>query len=170
MAGTQSSDDHQNRGCTPRPRRCSCRDQLAPHRLRRRTRSEFTRPHPALGGVFLAVNAVVLVAAIVVSYLAHDPEPGFAEAKAKVDAHRFGVQALRGELHKLAEELRSAVELAKERGWQLIGYYRMVNRRYRPSPPAYFDDETDKNHRPAFADVAEIEAESAANDVRGEAA
>jgi hypothetical protein len=125
---------------------------------------DFAKAHPALSIVFLTVNLVVLAAAVVVSYLAQDPEPGFAEAKAKVDAHRIVIHALEGELEALAEEFRSAMELAKERGWQRIGYYRMVNRRYRPTPPAYFDNETDKNHRPQFVDVKELAADSEAPD------
>jgi hypothetical protein len=120
---------------------------------------DFAKAHPGLSVVFLAVNLVVLAAAVVVSYLSHDPEPGFAEAKAKVDAHRIVVHALEGELEALAEEFRSAMELAKERGWQRIGYYRMVNRRYRPAPPAYFDNETDKHHRPQFVEVSDLAAE-----------
>jgi hypothetical protein len=114
---------------------------------------EFAKAHPALSCVFLAVNLVVLAAAIVASYLAHDPEPGFAESKAKADAHRIAVHALEGELKVMAEEFRSEVELAKERGWQRIGHYRMVNRRHRPSSPAYRDNEADKNHRPEFLDI-----------------
>lgn len=120
---------------------------------------DFAKAHPALSFVFLAVNFVVLAAAIVVSYLAHDSEPGFAEAKAKADAHRIALHALEGELKAFAEEFRSEMELAKERGWQRIGYYRMVNRRYRPSPPAYFDDGADKNHQPQFLDMSDLAGE-----------
>ena len=131
---------------------------------------DFATAHPALGLVFLAVNFVVLAAAIVVSYLAHDPEPGFAEAKAKVDAHRIVVHALEGKLKEFAAEFRCEAELARERGWQHIGYYRMVNRRYRPSPPAYFDNEADKNHRPQFVNAADLDTEDAPPEPEAEAA
>ena len=117
---------------------------------------EFAKSHPGLSWIFLAVNLVVLAAATVMSYVAHDPEPGFAEAKYKADRHRATVHELEGELGRLKEELRTAVELAKEKGWQLIGYYRIINRRYRPSPPQYFDDETDANHRPLFAKITDL--------------
>jgi hypothetical protein len=131
---------------------------------------DFALAHPELGFVFLAVNLVVLAAAVFVSYLAHDPEPGFAEAKAKVDAYRIAAHTIEGELEQLAEELRSVAELAKERGWQLIGYYRMVNRRYRLSPPAYFDNAADENHRPQFVSWENHASQPEAPELSGEAA
>lgn len=122
---------------------------------------EFANAHPALGCVFLAVNFVVLAAAIVVSYLAHDPEPGFAEAKRKVEALSVAIQRLEGELARLRGNLATAVELAREKGKELIGYYRMVLRRYHPAPPKYFDDETNKNHQPQFVGITDLDAEGA---------
>jgi hypothetical protein len=38
-------------------------------------------------------------------------------------------------------------------GWQLIAYYRTINRRRRPRVPRYFDNESDKNHKPEFVSV-----------------
>ena len=47
-------------------------------------------------------------------------------------------------------------EMLKETGWGLMAYYRKINRRRRDTVPRYFDDDTDKNHFPAFAAVREI--------------
>lgn len=60
----------------------------------------------------------------------------------------------RRKLDQLANAVRTEVEMAKEAGWQLMAYYRMVNRRRRERVPKYFDDDTDKNYRPEFASIS----------------
>lgn len=120
---------------------------------------DFAKAHPEFGWVFVAVNLSVIVAAVILGYLAHDHEPGFAEAKRKVEASNAAIHALEGELASLRGDLETAVELAKEKGRELIGYYRMVLRRYHPAPPKYFDDETDKNHQPQFVKISDLESE-----------
>lgn len=114
---------------------------------------EFAKAHPELNLAFFAINILVLVAAAAVTYLAYDPEPGFAEAKAKVDWCNAAMRNIEGKLDQLANALRTEVEMAKEAGWQLMAYYRMVNRRKRVRVPNYFDDATDPNYRPEFVSV-----------------
>lgn len=113
----------------------------------------FVGAHPELNLAFFTVNIVVLVAAALVTYLAHDPEPGFAEAKAKLDQCRTRMRRIEGRLDQLANTLRTEVEMLKEAGWQLMAYYRMVNRRKRAQVPHYFDHDADKNYQPAFVDI-----------------
>lgn len=114
---------------------------------------EFARAHPELDLAFFAINILVLVGAAAVTYLAYDPEPQFAEAKAKVDWGNAAMREIEGKLDQLANAFRTEVEMAREAGWQLMAYYRMVNRRRRERVPRYFDDETEKNYRPEFATV-----------------
>jgi hypothetical protein len=114
---------------------------------------EFAKAHSGFGCVFIVLNLCVIAAAVLLGYLAHDPEPGFAEAKRKMDASNVAIHAIEGELARLRGHFEATVELAKEKGWELIGYYRMVLRRYHPAPPRYFDDESDKNHHPQFAEL-----------------
>ena len=111
----------------------------------------FVDNHPELTWAFFVVNVVVLVGAALVTYLAHDPEPGFAEIKRKLEYARRKEHAIEGRLNVLRTRLVWSSEFAKEAGWQLMAYYRTVNRRRRTSPvPKYFDDENDHNHRPVF--------------------
>ena len=114
---------------------------------------EFVGAHPELSLAFFTVNIVILVAAALVTYLAHDPEPGFAEAKAKVDWCNAAICKIEGRLDQLANALRTEAEMAKEAGWQLMAYYRMVNRRRREHVPRYFDHDTEKNYQPEFVEV-----------------
>jgi hypothetical protein len=117
---------------------------------------EFVKAHPELDMAFLAINILVLVAAAVVTYLAYDPEPGFAEAKEKLDRSNAAVRRLEGKLDQWANAFRTEVEMLKETGWGLMAYYRKVNRRHREKVPRYFDNDSDKNHFPQFATVREI--------------
>lgn len=124
--------------------RLSYLQQLAP---------EFMAAHPELNAAFLVVNIVILVGAALVTYLAHDPQPGFAEAKRKAERVNVLVHRLDGKVNRLVSDCEARAEMAKESGWQLIAYYRMVNRRRRSSAPHYFDDPADTNYKPEFVDA-----------------
>ncbi|MGH7961799.1 MAG: hypothetical protein ACRERD_08230 [Candidatus Binatia bacterium] len=117
---------------------------------------EFVTAHPELNTAFLAINLLIVMAAALLSYLAHDPEPGFAEAKAKLDWSNAAVRRLEGKLDQWANAFRTEVEMLKQAGWGLMAYYRKVNRRRRDTVPGYFDNDSDKNHLPAFVAVREI--------------
>lgn len=130
---------------------------------------DFATRHPEFGLVFVAVNFCVIAASILLGYLSHDPEPGFAEAKLKMEAANEAIHGMEGELTRLRSDFETTVELAKEKGRGLIAYYRMVLRRYHPRPPKYFDDEADKNHQPEFSDIGG-RALQLAHVKRGEAA
>lgn len=117
---------------------------------------EFAKAHPELSMAFFAINILVLLGAAVVTYLAYDPEPGFAEAEAKVEWCSSAMRAIEGKLDGLGNAFRTEVEMAKESGHSLMAYYRSVNRRWREKVPRYFDDDEDKNYRPDFAPVREV--------------
>jgi len=112
---------------------------------------EFVAGHPELSQAFLAVNLVILVAAMLVTYLAHDPEPGFAEARKAVVACERRLQRIEGVLDQIVATLRAETEMAREAGTELVSYYRMLNRRRREAWPRYFDDPAEAAHRPQFA-------------------
>lgn len=112
--------------------------------------AEFVAAHPELSQAFLAVNLVILVAAMLVTYLAHDPEPGFAQARKRVHASELRLQRLDGVLGQLAAGLRAEAEMAKEAGLELIAYYRLLNRRGRDSCPRYYDEPSEPAHEPQF--------------------
>jgi succinate dehydrogenase hydrophobic anchor subunit len=99
---------------------------------------------------FFMVNLLVLLAAAIVTYLSHDPEPGFAEAKAKMERREHEIQALNGKLTESRNRLEAEVGMWHEGGAQTISYYRMHNRRGRQEVPKYFEDPDDPNHKPAF--------------------
>lgn len=118
---------------------------------------EFVTAHPELNTAFLAINILIVMAATLLSYLAHDPEPGFAEAKAKLEWNNATVRRLEGKVDQWANTFRTEVEMLKETGWGLMAYYRKINRRHRENVPRYFDNESEKNHFPTFAAIQEIE-------------
>ncbi len=114
---------------------------------------EFVAAHPELSQAFLAVNLVILVAAMLVTYLAHDPEPGFVQARKRVEASERRLERLDGVLGQLIASLRAEAEMAKEAGLELVSFYRLLNRRGRDSCPRYYDDPSEPAHRPEFVTV-----------------
>ena len=50
-------------------------------------------------------------------------------------------------------KLHTEIDMFKQSGWALMAYYRNLNRRRRPRVPRYFDNESDKNHKPEFVSV-----------------
>jgi hypothetical protein len=107
--------------------------------------------HPELKWAFMAANLVVLFAAALVTYLATDPEPGFAEAKTRVDKAVKEIHKIDGKLNHLAERVITECKQIRAGALQLIAFYRAINRRYRSAPaPNYFDDANDPNHIPTF--------------------
>ena len=114
---------------------------------------EFVARHPELSTAFFAVNIIILVAAALVTYLAHDPEPGFEDVKRRLDRCQRRLHWIEGRLDQLANQFRIEADMLKEHGWQLMAYYRMLNRRGRQKVPNYFDDPADPNHKPPFVDV-----------------
>ncbi len=117
---------------------------------------EFVKAHPELEMAFLAINILILVGVIVLTYLTYDPEPNFAETKERLDRTNAAIRRLEGQLDQWANTFRTEVEILKETGWGLMAFYRKVNRRRREKMPRYFDDDTDKNHFPEFAAVQDI--------------
>ena len=105
---------------------------------------------------FFTINLVVLIGATLVTYWSYDPEPGFAETKRELDRATQLMHHIEGRIASYQGELLTNVEMAKEAGWQLMGYYRMVNRRRRERVPRYFDDDEDRNYRPMFVEPASV--------------
>lgn len=118
---------------------------------------EFAGNSAGLQAAFFTVNVVVLIAAVLVTYFSHDPEKGFAESKLKLDRALRIESNLMGRIERLRSMLATDVEMIKEAGWQLMAYYRMVNRRRRERVPSYFDDDEDKNYRPQFVLPAAVD-------------
>lgn len=118
---------------------------------------EFTQAHPELDTAFFAINVLVLVAAALVTYLAYDPEPGFAEAHRRLEQSRHEIENLKGELQELADTHRAEAQMTRQAGLGLIAYYRRVNRRRRSEVPGYFDGEETRHHVPEFASTRRLE-------------
>lgn len=105
--------------------------------------------HPWLAWAFLPLNFFILGVCALLAYLASDPEPGFAEARRKVDRVAAKIHSLESRMQRLAGAFRSKTAAMAQAAHQGIFYYRMLNRRSRTTPPPrYFDDPNDPNHLP----------------------
>jgi hypothetical protein len=94
----------------------------------------FVREHPELNTAFLSFNAMIFLAAAMVTYWAHDPEENFAEAKHKIERLRKRAARLRSAIAVLEDQLRSDIEQQKEHGKYYAALYRTVlERRSRPA-------------------------------------
>jgi len=94
----------------------------------------FVRDHPELNTAFLSFNAMIFLAAAMVTYWAHDPEENFAEAKHKIERLRKRAARLRSSIAVLEDQLRSDIEQEKEHGKYYAALYRTVfERRSRPA-------------------------------------
>lgn len=113
----------------------------------------FAAKHSELSSAFFAINVLVLLAATLITYLAYDPEAGFAEAYLRLAGCQRQVNDLEAKLNELAVVSAAEMEATKQTGLALIAYYRRVNRRRRSRVPRYFDDESAPNHSPPFASV-----------------
>jgi hypothetical protein len=92
---------------------------------------------------------------MVVSYLAHDPIPNFVETERQVRGLDRALVVRESRLAELGNELRLSADVSESIGRQLIALYRRTNKRHRPltdgsTLPRHFEDDTDRNHHPAF--------------------
>jgi len=92
----------------------------------------FVREHPELDTAFLSFNAMIFLAAAMVTYWAHDPEENFAESKHKIERLRKRASRLRSALAIVEDQLRSGVEQQKEYGKYYAALYRTVLERRSP--------------------------------------
>jgi len=105
--------------------------------------------HPWLAWAFLPLNFFILGVCALLAYLASDPEPGFAEARRKVDRIAAKVHSIESKMRRLVSGFNSKTAALSQAAIQGVFYYRMLNRRARSGqPPRYFDDPTDPNHLP----------------------
>lgn len=103
---------------------------------------------------YFAINVGIYVAAAVITYLSKDPDAEFMRAKQRVEARRRQVAALQGLLNALTQRLLHEAKMYWEAGRQAIAYYRAHNSRGRGDQvPAYFTDDTERNHQVSFVDV-----------------
>jgi uncharacterized membrane protein len=102
---------------------------------------------------YFVINVSVFAAACLLTYLATDPEPGFIEAKRRVERRKADVAATSGRLRELARVLILEIDMHREGGAQAIAWYRGVNRRGRNGVPQYFDDANAPSHRVGFVDI-----------------
>jgi hypothetical protein len=94
----------------------------------------FVRDHPELNTAFLSFNAMIFLAAAMVTYWAHDPEENFAEAKHNIERLRKRAARLHSSITVLEDQLRSDIEQEKEHGKYYAALYRTVfERRSRPA-------------------------------------
>jgi len=107
--------------------------------------------HPWLAWAFLPLNFFILGVCALLAYLATDPEPGFAEARRKVDKQAEKIHSLDSKFRRLVHGFEIKKAALRQACIQGISYYRMHNRRNRTnSPPRYFDDPNDPNHLPTL--------------------
>jgi hypothetical protein len=74
----------------------------------------FVREHPELDTAFLSFNAIIFLAATMLTYWGHDVEENFAEAKHKVEQLRRRAARLRARLVAKEQALRKRVDAERE--------------------------------------------------------
>ena len=86
----------------------------------------FVQEHQELNTAFLSFNAMIFLAAAMVTYWAHDPEENFAEAKNKIERLRKRAARFRSAITIIEDKLHSDVELQQEQGKYYAALYRTV--------------------------------------------
>ncbi len=94
----------------------------------------FVREHPELNTAFLSFNAMIFLAAAMVTYWAHDPEENFAEAKHKIERLRKRASRLSSAVSVRENLFSATLEQQKENGKYYTALYRTVYERR--APPA----------------------------------
>ncbi|NVL93572.1 MAG: hypothetical protein HWN71_11115, partial [Desulfobacterales bacterium] len=96
-----------------------------------------------IGAAFVGLNLVILAAATLCSYFAHDKDPHLEHLHRKTNELNKSMRALEGKFKKILHKEEQKLHRIQQRAQEIISYYRKINQRSRPDheKPKSFDRE-----------------------------
>ncbi len=96
-----------------------------------------------IGAAFVGLNLVILAAATLCSYFAHDKDPMLEHLHRRTNQLNKAIQAIEAKYKKILTKQRQEIDRIQQRTQEIIYYYRKINYRARPDheKPKSFDRE-----------------------------
>jgi hypothetical protein len=96
-----------------------------------------------IGAAFVGLNLVILAAATLCSYFAHDKDPHLEHLHRKTNHINKEMRALEGKFKKILHKEQQKLHRVQQKAQEIIYYYRKTNQRWRPDhgKPKSFDSE-----------------------------
>ncbi|MGD2270789.1 MAG: hypothetical protein PVI06_10365 [Desulfobacterales bacterium] len=96
-----------------------------------------------VGLAFVGLNLVILAAATLCSYFAHDTDPMLEHLHRRTNQLNKAMRAIEAEHNKILTEQQQKINRIHQRAQEVIYYYRKINQRVRPdhAKPASFEKE-----------------------------
>jgi hypothetical protein len=94
-----------------------------------------------IGAAFVGLNMVILAAATLCSYFAHDTDPMLEHLHRRTNQLDKATRAIQGKYRKILTEQQEKLHRIQQRTEEVIQYYRKINQRTRPDheKPKSFD-------------------------------
>jgi hypothetical protein len=94
-----------------------------------------------IGAAFVGLNLVILAAATLCSYFAHDRDPHLEHLHRRTNQLNKEMRALEGKFKKILQREEQQLHRIQQRAQEIIHYYRKINHRRRPDheKPKSFD-------------------------------
>jgi len=96
-----------------------------------------------IGAAFVGLNLVILAAATLCSYFAHDKDPHLEHLHRRTNQINKEMRSLEGKFKKILQKEEQQLHRIQQRAQEVIYYYRKINHRRRPDheKPKSFDTE-----------------------------
>ena len=96
-----------------------------------------------IGAAFVGLNLVILAAATLCSYFAHDKDPHLEHLHRRTNQINKEMRSLEGKFKKILQKEEQQLHRIQQRAQEIIYYYRKINHRRRPDheKPKSFDSE-----------------------------
>ncbi|MCK5541517.1 MAG: hypothetical protein KAI40_02410 [Desulfobacterales bacterium] len=100
-----------------------------------------------IGAAFVGLNLVILAAATISSYFAHDEDPLLENLHRRTNKINKAMRKIEGKHNRLYSEQQQEVNRIHQEAQELVFYYRKINQRERPdhTKPESFDKEHTMN-------------------------
>jgi len=85
-----------------------------------------------IGAAFVGLNLVILAAATLCSYFAHDPDPMLEHLHRRTNQLNKAMRAIEARYKKILTEQQQKLHRIQQRTQEIIYYYRKINQRMRP--------------------------------------
>jgi len=85
-----------------------------------------------IGAAFVGLNLVILAAATLCSYFAHDKDPMLEHLHRRTNQLNKAIQAIAAKYGKILTKQRQEIDRIQQRTQEIIYYYRKINHRARP--------------------------------------
>ena len=85
-----------------------------------------------IGAAFVGLNLVILAAATLCSYFAHDPDPMLEHLHRRTNQLNKAMRAIEAKYKKILTKQQQKLHRIQQRTQEIIYYYRKINQRTRP--------------------------------------